>query len=159
MDFEWVKNYLEKTSTSGASSNDIDSTPSKLFEAIIMWGLKLDRIDRGRVVCSMKLPPRLLVSLFFCNFGESYKSIFCSVTISSCFEIMELKNVDSSLHGGATAALVDVMGGLAIRTVTNMTTTGVSMEINVSYLDASYVGVYILHQSLTVYGCVYIHFL
>ncbi|KAJ0702826.1 putative acyl-CoA hydrolase [Helianthus annuus] len=109
MDFEWVKNYLEKIRTSSASSNDIDSTPSKLFEAIIMWGLKLDRIDHGRVICSMKLPPRLL-------------------------------NVDSSLHGGAMAALVDVIGGVAIRTVTNTTTTGVSMEINVSYLDAAYVG-------------------
>ncbi|KAI3798036.1 hypothetical protein L1987_33302 [Smallanthus sonchifolius] len=108
MDIESVRNYLEKTS-SAALSNDTDSIPSGLFEPIIMSGLKVDLIERGRVLCSMKLPPRLL-------------------------------NVDNSLHGGATAALVDVIGGSAIPTINNMSNTGVSMEINVSYLDAAYVG-------------------
>ncbi|MFS8007933.1 putative acyl-coenzyme A thioesterase 13 [Helianthus anomalus] len=58
MDFKWVKNYLEKTS---ASSNDIDSTPFAIFEPLIMSGLKVDLVERGRVICSMKVPPRLLV--------------------------------------------------------------------------------------------------
>ncbi|KAI7747753.1 hypothetical protein M8C21_006147, partial [Ambrosia artemisiifolia] len=108
MDLKWVKNYLEKT-RSDASSNDIDSIPSKLFEPMIMSGLKLDLIERGRIICSMNVPPRLL-------------------------------NVDNnSLHGGATTSLVDVIGGVAIRTVNNATTTGVSVEINVSYMDAAYV--------------------
>ncbi|KAJ0463447.1 putative acyl-CoA hydrolase [Helianthus annuus] len=109
MDYEWVKNYLEKT-RSGASSNDIVSVPSSLFEPLIMSGLKVDLIERGRVICSMKVPPRLL-------------------------------NVDNSLHGGAIAALVDVVGGTAFPTINNNTNTGVSMEINVSYLDAACVGV------------------
>ncbi|MFS8007935.1 putative Thioesterase domain, HotDog domain superfamily, acyl-coenzyme A thioesterase 13 [Helianthus anomalus] len=109
MDYEWVKNYLEKT-RSGASSNDIVSMPSSLFEPLIMSGLKVDLIERGRVICSMKVPPRLL-------------------------------NVDNSLHGGAIAALVDVVGGTAFPTINNDTNTGVSMEINVSYLDAACVGV------------------
>ncbi|KAJ0467554.1 putative acyl-CoA hydrolase [Helianthus annuus] len=108
MDYEWVKNYLEKT-RSGASSNDIVSVPSSLFEPLIMSGLKVDLIERGRVICSMKVPPRLL-------------------------------NVDNSLHGGAIAALVDVVGGTAFPTINNNTNTGVSMEINVSYLDAACVG-------------------
>ncbi|KAI3725391.1 hypothetical protein L1987_65178 [Smallanthus sonchifolius] len=108
MDFESVKDYLEKTS-SGASSNDIDSMPFRFFEPVIMSGLKVDLIERGRVICSMKVPPRLL-------------------------------NVGKSLHGGATAALVDVVGSSVILTVDRATTTGVSVEINVSYLDAAYVG-------------------
>lgn len=54
---------------------------------------------------------------------------------------MEWKNVGNSLHGGATAALVDVVGSSVIMTIDSTTTTGVSVEINVSYLDAAYVGV------------------
>ncbi|KAF5803552.1 putative acyl-CoA hydrolase [Helianthus annuus] len=108
MDLESVRNYLEKSS-SGASSNDIDSMPYRFFEPIIMSGLKVDLIEPGRLICSMKVPPRLL-------------------------------NVAKSLHGGATAALVDVVGSAVILTVEKATTTGVSVEINVSYLDAAYAG-------------------
>ncbi|KAI7756607.1 hypothetical protein M8C21_006900 [Ambrosia artemisiifolia] len=108
MDFEWVKNYLEKT-RSGVSSNDVDSTPFAFFEPLIMSGLKLDLIERGRVICSMKVPPHL-------------------------------QNEANSLHGGATTALVDVVGGVVIPTINNATHTGVSMEINVSYFDDAYVG-------------------
>ncbi|KAF5768108.1 putative acyl-CoA hydrolase [Helianthus annuus] len=106
MDFKWVKNHLEKTS---ASSNDTDSTPLATFEPLIKSGLKVDLVERGRVICSMKVPPRLL-------------------------------NADGLLHGGATAALVDVVGGVVIPTINNATSSGVSMEINVSYLDSAYVG-------------------
>ncbi|KVI08016.1 Phenylacetic acid degradation-related domain-containing protein [Cynara cardunculus var. scolymus] len=53
---------------------------------------------------------------------------------------MERKNVGNSLHGGATAALVDVVGSSVILTFDRASTTGVSVEINVSYLDAAYVG-------------------
>ncbi|KAI7744839.1 hypothetical protein M8C21_014581 [Ambrosia artemisiifolia] len=109
MDFESVMKYLEKTS-SDVSPNDIVSMPSGLFEPLIMSGLKLDLIEPGRVICSMKVPPRLL-------------------------------NLDNkSLHGGAIAALVDVVGGTAFPTINNDINTGVSMEINVTYLDAACVG-------------------
>nr|GEV85257.1 acyl-coenzyme A thioesterase 13 [Tanacetum cinerariifolium] len=108
MNLESAKNYLEKTS-SGASANDIDSMPFKFFEPMIMSGLKVDLIERGRLLCSMIVPQRLL-------------------------------NVANSLHGGATAALVDVVGSAVIMTVDRATTTGVSVEINVSYLDAAFVG-------------------
>jgi len=46
------------------------------------------------------------------------------------------------LHGGATAALVDVVGSAVIPTVGySGLNTGVSVEINVSYLDAAYLDV------------------
>ncbi|XP_076899442.1 uncharacterized protein LOC143553301 [Bidens hawaiensis] len=51
-----------------------------------------------------------------------------------------LFNVAKTLHGGATAALVDVVGSAVIWTVDKATTTGVSVEINVSYLDAAFAG-------------------
>lgn len=50
------------------------------------------------------------------------------------------KNTANSLHGGATAALVDVLGSAVIYTV-GAPTTGVSVEISVSYVDAAYAGV------------------
>ncbi|KAI3723494.1 hypothetical protein L2E82_35113 [Cichorium intybus] len=108
MNFDLVKSFLEK-STSGVPSDDIDSMPFRFFEPMIMSGLKIDLIEHGRVLCSMKVPPRLL-------------------------------NVGNSLHGGATAALVDVVGSSVLMTIDGTTTTGVSVEINVSYLDAAYVG-------------------
>ena len=51
-----------------------------------------------------------------------------------------LKNTGNFLHGGATATLVDIVGSAVIFTV-GAPLTGVSVEINVSYLDAAYVGV------------------
>lgn len=64
MNFELVKDYLEKSS-SKASSDEIDSMPFKFFEPMIMSGLKVDLIERGRVLCSMIVPSRLLVSCYF----------------------------------------------------------------------------------------------
>lgn len=51
----------------------------------------------------------------------------------------------NSLHGGATATLVDVVGSAVIFTV-GARNTGVSVEINVSYLDGAYVGVRLFNQ-------------
>ncbi|GMP26731.1 hypothetical protein CsSME_00003047 [Camellia sinensis var. sinensis] len=50
-----------------------------------------------------------------------------------------LLNTGNFLHGGATATLVDIVGSAVIYTV-GAPFTGVSVEINVSYLDAAYVG-------------------
>lgn len=50
-----------------------------------------------------------------------------------------LVNAGNFLHGGATATLVDILGSAVIHTV-GAPFTGVSVEINVSYLDAAFVG-------------------
>ncbi|XP_028060505.1 acyl-coenzyme A thioesterase 13-like [Camellia sinensis] len=50
-----------------------------------------------------------------------------------------LLNTGNFLHGGATATLVDIVGSAVIYTV-GAPFTGVSVEINVSYLDSAYVG-------------------
>ena len=51
-----------------------------------------------------------------------------------------MKNAGNFLHGGATATLVDLVGSAVIYTV-GPPISGVSVEINVSYLDAAYVDV------------------
>ncbi|KAL7144226.1 hypothetical protein ABFS83_08G245000 [Erythranthe nasuta] len=106
MDLESVKKFVEKDG--GDYEFTVDSMPARFIEPIVMQGLKIDRIERGRVVCSLTVPPRLL-------------------------------NTGNTLHGGATAALVDIAGSAVIYTM-GAPTTGVSVEINVSYLSGAYVG-------------------
>ncbi|CAI9108848.1 OLC1v1008547C1 [Oldenlandia corymbosa var. corymbosa] len=106
MDLETVKRYLEKEG--GPYESEVDSFPQRFFEPFVIQGLKVDHIERGRVVCSFTVPPRLL-------------------------------NTGNSLHGGATATLVDLVGSAVVYSI-GAPATGVSVEINVSYLDGAYVG-------------------
>ncbi|KAL3829409.1 hypothetical protein ACJIZ3_018211 [Penstemon smallii] len=106
MELESVKKFVEKEG--GDYEFTVDSMPPRFIEPIVMQGIKIDHIERGRVLCSFTVPPRLL-------------------------------NTGNSLHGGATAALVDIVGSAAIFTM-GASTSGVSVEINVSYLDGAYVG-------------------
>ncbi|MBA0741168.1 hypothetical protein Gogos_014338, partial [Gossypium gossypioides] len=50
------------------------------------------------------------------------------------------KNAGNFLHGGATASLVDLVGSAVIYSY-GASTSGVSVEISITYLDAAYVGV------------------
>ncbi|TKY73742.1 Acyl-coenzyme A thioesterase 13 [Spatholobus suberectus] len=103
MELECIKKSLEE-------GDVVDGMPSRLLEPLILNGLRVDLIEPGRVVCSMKIPPRLLVL-----------------------------NARNSLHRGATATLVDVAGAAAIPSAGYSSSSGVSVEINVSYFDAVYV--------------------
>ncbi|KAI3991909.1 hypothetical protein MKX01_012854 [Papaver californicum] len=103
MELEAVKKLLERTSLEGEEIYDL---PGSLFDPLIIQGIKVDLIEPGRIICSMKVPPRLL-------------------------------NSGNFLHGGATASLVDIIGSAAIFT-SGAKTSGVSVEINISYLDSAY---------------------
>ncbi|XP_015879678.3 uncharacterized protein LOC107415800 [Ziziphus jujuba] len=103
MELEAVKRYLEK---GPENASTIDGLPLRFFDAFFVEGLHVDLIEPGRIICSLKVHPRLL-------------------------------NSGNFLHGGATATLVDLVGSAAIYTV-GAPMTGVSVEINVSYLDAAY---------------------
>ncbi|KAI3944103.1 hypothetical protein MKW92_037305 [Papaver armeniacum] len=103
MELEAVKKLLERTSSEGEEMYDL---PGSLFDPLIIQGIKVDLIEPGRIICSMKVPPRLL-------------------------------NSGNFLHGGATASLVDIIGSAAIFT-SGAKTSGVSVEINISYLDSAY---------------------
>ncbi|XVE86391.1 hypothetical protein DITRI_Ditri18aG0031400 [Diplodiscus trichospermus] len=109
MDLETVRKYLERGGGIEEDNNapTIHGIPSRFFESFIMQGLSVDLIEQGRVICSMKVPPRLL-------------------------------NAGNFLHGGATASLVDLVGSAVIYTY-GVSSSGVSVEINISYLDAAYV--------------------
>ncbi|GAB4855793.1 hypothetical protein Ancab_024438 [Ancistrocladus abbreviatus] len=103
MEFEAVRKYLEKEGSENEPTK-IHELPFRFFDPFIIHGLRADLIEPGRIVCTFKVPPRLL-------------------------------NTANTLHGGAIAALVDLVGSAAIYTVG--ATTGVSVEINVSYLDGA----------------------
>ncbi|KAF7834085.1 acyl-coenzyme A thioesterase 13-like [Senna tora] len=105
MDVESVKKYFQ-TEKGEEIAPLLDDLPSRFLEPLVLYGLRIDLIERGRVVCSMKIPRRLL-------------------------------NTHNSLHGGATATMVDLVGSAAICTM-GAPTVGVSVEINVTYLDAAY---------------------
>ncbi|XP_048499429.1 uncharacterized protein LOC104890464 isoform X2 [Beta vulgaris subsp. vulgaris] len=104
MEFETVKKYLEKPGKEDEPTK-IHNLPFRFFDSFIIHGLHPEIIEPGRVLCSFKVPPRLL-------------------------------NTANTLHGGAIASLVDLVGSAVIYTV-GAPSTGVSVEINVSYLDAA----------------------
>ncbi|XP_055812646.1 uncharacterized protein LOC129882398 [Solanum dulcamara] len=106
MDIESLKKFLEKGG--GNYESSVDSMPSKFLEPFVSHGMNLDLVEPGRILCSFKVPNRLV-------------------------------NAGNFLHGGATATLVDILGSAVIHTV-GAPSVGVSLEINVSYLDAAYLG-------------------
>lgn len=100
---EGVREWLERMANNLPSS--IDELPSGFYDALLLQGTKVDHAEPGRIICSLKVPPRLV-------------------------------NSGNFLHGGAIAAYVDIIGSAAIFT-TGAKSAGVSVEINVSYLDAA----------------------
>ncbi|KAH0905558.1 hypothetical protein HID58_037385 [Brassica napus] len=105
MNLESVKQYLEGDKEKEKES-EVANLPPRFIERFVAKGIKVDFIEHGRIVCSMKVQPHLL-------------------------------NAGNFLHGGATATLVDLIGSAVIHT-TGLPHTGVSVEINVSYLDSAF---------------------
>ncbi|KAK4741818.1 hypothetical protein SAY87_025406 [Trapa incisa] len=111
LDFKTMaRRYLEKAGYRDVEDDNGSSLvrgKNRFFESFVMKGLQVDLIEPGRILCSFRVPPRLL-------------------------------NSGNFLHGGATASLVDLVGSAVIYTL-GSSTTGVSLEINISYLDAAYI--------------------
>lgn len=103
---EGVREWLEKMANNLPPS--IDELPSGFYDALLLQGTQVDHAEPGRIVCSLRVPARLV-------------------------------NSGNFLHGGAIAAFVDIIGSAAIFT-TGAKSSGVSVEINVSYLDAAKLG-------------------
>ncbi|KAJ8641869.1 hypothetical protein MRB53_018563 [Persea americana] len=104
MNLQAVKETLECAGEKKAPTLSDDS-PEGFYDLFISHGIRVDRIEPGRICCSFKVPQRLL-------------------------------NTGNFMHGGATASLVDLVGSAAIFTVAPA--SGVSIEINVSYLDSAF---------------------
>ena len=79
MELDAVKKYLEKGGDKGAST--IDGLPLRFFERFSMEGLRVDLIEPGRLVCSFKVPTRLVVGYFFLIFLIFFKTICLSLPI------------------------------------------------------------------------------
>ncbi|XP_058091159.1 uncharacterized protein LOC131237430 [Magnolia sinica] len=105
MDLQKLKDLLEGAGEESVPAT-VDELPARFYDRFIMHGIHVDLIEPGRVLCSLRVPPRFL-------------------------------NTGNFLHGGATASLIDLVGSAAIFTV-GAPTSGVSLEINVSYLDAAF---------------------
>lgn len=76
-----VRRYLEKA----AGGQGDDKLPPKFFESLVLSGLRVDLVEPGRIVCSMNVPPRLLVTsvpprpphlCFRCSSGYAGSSLF-----------------------------------------------------------------------------------
>lgn len=100
---EGVRDWLHRMANNLPAS--IDELPSGFYDSLLLQGTQVDHAEPGRIICSLKVPPRLV-------------------------------NSGNFLHGGAIAAYVDIIGSAAIFT-TGAKSSGVSVEINVSYLDAA----------------------
>ncbi|EPS58020.1 thioesterase family protein, partial [Genlisea aurea] len=105
MDIDSAKKFVEKNG--GDYESIVDSMPARFIDPMVTHGLKIDEVERGRVLCSYAIPPRIL-------------------------------NTGNTLHGGAIATLVDVIGSVAISTmIPGSEFSGVSVDISVSYLDSA----------------------
>jgi len=62
MDLESVKKYLEGDEDEKAKEPMVAKLPHRFLERFVTNGLKVDLIEPGRIVCSMKIPPHLLVT-------------------------------------------------------------------------------------------------
>lgn len=80
-DLESVKRYLEKKGEELAPTVD-NELPQEFLGHLVVRGLRLDLIEPGRIVFSMKIPPNLLVRILL--FSSFYLSLinningFCS---------------------------------------------------------------------------------
>lgn len=64
-----VRAWLEDMATKLPSS--IDELPTGFYDALLLQGLQVDHAENGRLVCTVKVPPRLLVRYpFFPNLSK-----------------------------------------------------------------------------------------
>ncbi|CAN6483050.1 unnamed protein product [Victoria cruziana] len=107
--------------------------------------VSLEQLER--VKASLERPGDRLQDYGDSRHPSSYDSLICSCIrldevlrgrlLCSFTVLPHLLNTGKFLHGGATASLVDIVGSAVILT-TGAPTTGVSLEISVSYLDSAY---------------------
>ena len=60
---EGARRYLEKVAIGDGDGKEGPALPPRFFDRFVMQGLRLDLVEPGRIVCSIKVPPRLLVTL------------------------------------------------------------------------------------------------
>ncbi|KAG0540431.1 hypothetical protein BDA96_03G408400 [Sorghum bicolor] len=115
---------------------------SKLYDVFTVAGLRVDAIEPGRALCSFTVPPRLTLfpqlSAHSSFSTATVHSSFFKIYISTKQGLMRQLKWDKSkrMHGGALASLVDLVGS-AVFYAGGSPTTGVSLEITISYINAA----------------------
>lgn len=61
MDLRALKDFVENAGEDLVRKANLDDLPEKFYDAFITSGVRIDSIEPGRVICSMKVPPRLVV--------------------------------------------------------------------------------------------------
>ncbi|RRT71676.1 hypothetical protein B296_00026407 [Ensete ventricosum] len=62
MALESAKRSLEAAAEEILPTPALDALPSKFYDAFVLCGLRVDLVEPGHLLCSMTVPPRLLVS-------------------------------------------------------------------------------------------------
>uniref|UniRef100_A0A5B6ZJ76 Putative acyl-coenzyme A thioesterase 13-like n=1 Tax=Davidia involucrata TaxID=16924 RepID=A0A5B6ZJ76_DAVIN len=127
MDLESVKRYLEKSADENAPK--IDAIPTQFIEPLVVQGLHVDLIEPGRVVCSMKVPQRLLNtgnflhggatgtlvdivgSAAICSLGVPFTGVSVEISVSyldAAYAGEEIEIESKALHLGKAIAVVSV---------------------------------------------------
>ncbi|CAK7337890.1 unnamed protein product [Dovyalis caffra] len=99
MDLEAVKRYIEK----GGDEDDkkattIEEVPLRFFERFVMEGLHIDHIEPGRVVCSMKIPPRLVEKMTAKKPKRKIKHLISAIQSPQGLNPPNLKRLYALLH-------------------------------------------------------------
>ena len=71
MDRDALKEYIEKAGQDIVSKVTLDDLPEKFYDALIISGVQIEKIEPGRVLCSMKIPLRLVVKYMSILIGSS----------------------------------------------------------------------------------------
>ncbi|KMZ72612.1 Thioesterase family protein [Zostera marina] len=66
-----LKEFIENGGDEVISKANLDALPSKFYDLFILKGVKVDKLEPGRIVCSMTVPPRLLNSGAFLHGGAT----------------------------------------------------------------------------------------
>ncbi|RRT65150.1 hypothetical protein B296_00041263 [Ensete ventricosum] len=137
MEAKKVKGWLQGKQPT--RSWEVDSNGCKFFDLVIVKGLRIDRIEPGRVLCSFQVPPRLTVSWL------SSTPLHHRGTEEWRTRWSEQDDRNAMRHG-AVVSLVDLVGS-AVFYAAGAPSTGVSVEISVSAFRPAYV-----HSCLSTFG-------
>lgn len=78
--------------------SSLSSIPSKFYESFILHGLKVDAVEPGRLLCSLKVPPRLLNTGNFLHGGATASLV--DLVGSAAFYTAGAKTAGSPLEIG-----------------------------------------------------------
>ncbi|OAY77737.1 Acyl-coenzyme A thioesterase 13 [Ananas comosus] len=71
MELDAVKRWLEAAAAETLPTPSLSSLPSRFYDAFVLRGLRVDAAERGRLLCSLSVPPRLLNTGNFLHGGAT----------------------------------------------------------------------------------------